>query len=113
MVFLLRLIFIPFGFTSYVLGVTSIPFCPYMLGTSVYCLKCCLYCFLGCALYRINVKKMNGNHGYENLMFAFEIILTILLTFFISIKAKEIFDKKLARKSIQQKYFKPDGVELV
>ena len=101
MVVLLRLIFIPFGFTSYVLGVTSIPFCPYIIGTSVYCLKCCLYCFMGCALYKINVKKMNNKHGYENLVFAAEIIFTLLLTIFISIKAKEVFDRKLARKSIQ------------
>ena len=110
MTVLLRLIFIPFGFTSYILGVTSLPLCPYLIGTSVYCIKASLYCFMGCALYQLHIRKTNGEKGYENIAFLAEILATGLFTVFISLQAKKVFENKLRRKSIQSKYFQNEGV---
>lgn len=48
---LLRMTFAPFGITSYIMGVSSIHFCDFMLGNCAYILMICAQCFIGCSLY--------------------------------------------------------------
>jgi len=49
---LLRLMWIPFGLTSYLLGVTSISVVDYMLGTCAVIVMIVLYVLLGCTIYQ-------------------------------------------------------------
>lgn len=52
---LLRLMFLPFGLVSYLLGVTSVSISDYMIGTLVYIFKTALLCSLGCTIYLATV----------------------------------------------------------
>ena len=49
---LLRLMFIGYGITSYVISATSISVLDYMIGTSAYIVKIMLIVFLGCSIYQ-------------------------------------------------------------
>ena len=57
---LLRLMFIPFGLTSYLLGVTCISVFDYMVGTSTYIIKIILCVFLGCSIYQAAEDAKDG-----------------------------------------------------
>jgi uncharacterized membrane protein YdjX (TVP38/TMEM64 family) len=49
---LLRLMFISFGLTSYVIAVTSISILAYMIGTSFYLIKIMLIVLVGCSIWK-------------------------------------------------------------
>jgi uncharacterized membrane protein YdjX (TVP38/TMEM64 family) len=51
LVSLLRLMFIPFGLTSYLLGVTSVSFWDYLIGSLVYLIKIALIVIVGCTIW--------------------------------------------------------------
>ena len=51
LVALLRLMFIPFGLVSYMLGVTSVTFCDYFVGTLVIIVKVMLIVLVGCTIW--------------------------------------------------------------
>mmetsp|Transcript_8516 Transcript_8516/g.14350 ORF Transcript_8516/g.14350 Transcript_8516/m.14350 type:complete len:220 (+) Transcript_8516:223-882(+) len=48
---LIRLTFAPFGITSYVLGVTSIPLVDFAIGTLAYIFNAAMQVFIGCSLF--------------------------------------------------------------
>ena len=50
---LLRLTFFPFGILSYVLGVTSISFFDFIVGTIPYVFNASMQIFIGCSLYQM------------------------------------------------------------
>lgn len=58
---LLRLMFVPFGGTSYLLGVTSVGLLDFMLGTAFYIFKIILGVFLGCTLYLAEEQEVKGD----------------------------------------------------
>ena len=90
----MRLIFIPYGLTNYLLGVTSVSFWRYMLGSSTYFFKSSLYTCIGCTMYSVQFKKIEDK-GTENTIFIIEICFTILLTLVISSMAKKILEKSI------------------
>jgi len=51
LVALLRLMFIPFGLVSYILGVTSVSFCDYFIGTLIIIIKVMLIVLVGCTIW--------------------------------------------------------------
>jgi uncharacterized membrane protein YdjX (TVP38/TMEM64 family) len=51
---LLRLMWIPFGLVSYMIGVTSISVLDYMIGTTACIVMIILYVLLGCSIYQAN-----------------------------------------------------------
>ena len=79
------------------LGVTSVSFFNYLLGTCSYVFKSSLYTLIGCTVYSVSASKAKKD-GFENLVFAGELMLTVLLTLFISIYAKSILDEKIKEK---------------
>lgn len=48
---LIRLTFAPFGITSYIMGVSSISLCDYIVGNLSYIFMTCSQCYVGCSLY--------------------------------------------------------------
>ena len=60
MIGLLRLIMVPFGFMSYVIALTSVNFCQYLLGTMIYTIKACLYTFIGATVYQVSISKTHN-----------------------------------------------------
>jgi uncharacterized membrane protein YdjX (TVP38/TMEM64 family) len=48
---LLRLMPVPFGLVSYLLGITVLALIDYMIGNCAYIVKIALYVFLGCTIY--------------------------------------------------------------
>lgn len=107
LVMLLRLMFLPFGLTSYLLGVTSVSFSDYMIGTLVYFFKTALLCSLGCTIYlaTVNAGIENGDSGHPDLnesprdstswaILAVELVLTISITVAVTLWAKYYFERK-------------------
>ena len=88
----MRLIFIPFGLTNYLLGVTSVSFWRYMFASMTYIFKSSLYTCIGCTMYSVKFKNVEDK-GTENTIFIIEIIFTILLTLIISSIAKKILER--------------------
>ena len=85
---LLRLMFIPYGLTSYVLGVTCVSVLDYMIGTSVYIVKIMLCVFIGCSIYQASEEAQDdkGNKNYL-IILIIEIVLTVIITIAITIWA--------------------------
>lgn len=91
---LMRLIMIPFGLTNYLLGVTSVSFWRYMLGSSAYIFKCSLHTYIGCTLYMVQFLKAKDK-STENTIFMVEIIFTVILTLVVSTCAKNLLNDRL------------------
>lgn len=95
LVALIRLMFLPFGFSSYLLGVTSVTLLDYMVGSSVYIVKIMLFVFLGCSIYQASEDCQDGQHNNTAMIILItEIVLTVIATIVITIWAKIYFDKK-------------------
>lgn len=56
---LLRLMWIPYGLTSYLLGVTSVSVLDYMIGTTAIIVMIVLYVLLGCTIYQAEEDSEN------------------------------------------------------
>jgi len=96
---LIRLTFAPFGITSYILGVSDISLCDYLLGNLTYIFNCTAQCFIGCSLYEAAVNENNVlSHKQQNdtrISFMIEVVLTVLITIAIGVVSKNIIEKKL------------------
>ena len=92
---LLRLMFVPYGLTSYLLGVTCVTVADYMIGSSVYIVKIILIVFLGCSIYQAAEDAKDGEENKTSLIILItEIVLTVIATIIITIIAKRHFDEK-------------------
>ena len=107
--------YIPYGGTSYLLGVTSISLWHYMLGTSVYLVMIMLVVLVGCSLYTASESAVTP--GEENDvtvgLLVFEILITITLFILITwwahnyVKDKfEVIEKEEAEKKRIKKLLK-------
>ena len=102
MVALIRLVMLPFAFMCYVLAITSLGFFQYLIGSLTYLIKVILYTFVGAIIWEISIRKTNNGKDLNNLIFAGEIFVTIVLTILISLYAGKIFDNKIKEKRRQQ-----------
>ena len=102
MVALIRLVMLPFAFMCYVLAITSLGYFQYLIGSLTYLIKVSLYTFVGAIIWEISIRKTNNGKDLNNLIFAGEIFVTIVLTILISLYAGSIFDKKIKDKRRQQ-----------
>ena len=80
---LIRLMYIPFGGTSYLLGITSISLWHYMIGTSFYLVMIMLVVLVGCSLYTASEVPGEEN-DVEIGLIIFEILITITLFILIT-----------------------------
>ena len=96
LIFMLRLIMIPFGITNYTIAcVTSVQFWKYFVGSTAIVFKCMIHTFIGASLYDISIKKNNSDTHWDNILIIAEIVLTVLLTILMSYYAKKTVDKKI------------------
>jgi uncharacterized membrane protein YdjX (TVP38/TMEM64 family) len=98
MIALLRLIMVPFAFMSYVMAITSVGYVQYLIGSLSYGVKVCLYTFVGATIWEVSIRKTNNGKDFNNLVFAAEIFITLILTIFISLYAGKTFDKRIKAK---------------
>ena len=102
MIALLRLIMVPFAFMCYTLAITSVGYVQYIIGSLSYLIKVCLYTFVGATIWEVSIRKTNNGKDFNNLVFAAEIGITLVLTIFISLYAGRTFDNKIKSKRRQQ-----------
>ena len=100
---LLRLMILPYGIVSYLLGVTCISIWDYMIGTSAYIVKIALFVIMGCGIWQATEElgddqnpDLSGAPKDKTglIVLIVEIIVTVLITVIITIWAKYYFDKK-------------------
>ena len=60
---LIRLMFLPFGLMSYLLGMTCVSIMDYMIGTSAIIIDCIMTCLVGCTIWQ---TTENSKAGKEN-----------------------------------------------
>jgi uncharacterized membrane protein YdjX (TVP38/TMEM64 family) len=99
LVALLRLMFIPFGLVSYMLGVTSVTFCDFFVGSLIYIVKVMLIVLVGCTIWQASDDAMrNGTENEANsneiIILVVEIVVTIVITIVVTCWAKTTLDKK-------------------
>lgn len=61
LVTLLRLMFLPYGLVCYLLGVTAVSLCDYILGTLVYIVKIALIVIVGCTVWQAQEEAQQHN----------------------------------------------------
>lgn len=92
---LLRLMWIPYGLVSYMLGVTSISLLDYMIGTSAIIVMITLYVLLGCTIYQAEEDSENEQTRKQTIIIlVVEIAFTIVVTIIIGIWATRIFNSR-------------------
>ena len=92
---LLRLMWIPYGLVSYMLGVTSISLLDYMIGTSAIIVMISLYVLLGCTIYQAEEDSENEQTRKQTIIIlVVEIAFTIVVTIIIGIWATRIFNSR-------------------
>lgn len=99
LVALLRLMFIPFGLVSYMLGVTSVAFWDYLIGTTAIIIKIMLIVLVGCTIWQASeeAKKSGQDEGTssnEIIILVVEILATIIITTVVTVWAKNTLDEK-------------------
>ena len=99
LVVLLRLMFLPFGLVSYLLGVTSVAFWSYVIGTTAYIIKIALIVVVGCTIWEASEEaSKNGNskeaENHEIIILVFEIAITIVITVVVTWWAKNKLEDK-------------------
>jgi uncharacterized membrane protein YdjX (TVP38/TMEM64 family) len=99
LVALLRLMFIPFGLVSYMLGVTSVAFCDFFIGTLAYIVKIMLLVLVGCSIWEASEEaKKSGKDEETNTqeitILVIEILATIVITVLVTLWAKKKVDAK-------------------
>ena len=108
LVSLLRLMFIPFGLVSYMLGVTSVSFCDYVIGSSVYIIKIALIVIVGCTVWEASEEaSRSGNskeaENNEIIILIVEIVITIVITVVVTIWAKNKLEDKFEEVEREEK----------
>lgn len=93
---LLRLAFIPFGLTSYLLGVTSVSVFDYMVGTTVFIIQIILVVIMGCCIWQAteNAQDDSGNQNYIAVLI-FECILILAFSIIVTIWAMNEFNQRV------------------
>jgi uncharacterized membrane protein YdjX (TVP38/TMEM64 family) len=95
MIFLMRMTMFPFSLMSYLLGVTSVSFKNYLLGTLSVCVHVSLWLYIGSTLTMFeaddNVKHTTTK--LEKAVLAGEVLLAICLGVYIGRVAKREFEK--------------------
>ena len=92
---LLRLMWIPYGLTSYLLGVTSVSVLDYMIGTTAIIVMIVLYVLLGCTIYQAEEDSENEQTRKQTIIIlVVEIAFTIVVTIVIGIWATRIFNSR-------------------
>jgi uncharacterized membrane protein YdjX (TVP38/TMEM64 family) len=99
LVVLLRLMFIPFGLVSYMLGVTSVSFYNYLIGTIAVIIKILLIVLVGCTIWSASEEARRAGkdeeaNANEIIILVLEIIATIVITTIVTIWAKNTLDTK-------------------
>lgn len=95
-IFLLRLVMLPFAITSYLLGVTSAKFWQFAVGSTSYVVKLAIHVYIGCSVYRIELMKAHGiKASQDNILLFVEVIIVFSCTIIASIYARNILDKKI------------------
>lgn len=99
LVALLRLMFLPFGLVSYMLGVTSVAFWDYFIGTLAVIVKVILIVLVGCTIWEASEKaKETGEEQETNtteiIILVVEILVTIVITVVVTIWAKNKLEAK-------------------
>jgi len=97
MIFLMRMTMFPFSMMSYLLGVTSVTFKNYLVGTLSVCLHVVLWLYIGSTLSMFDEDnpKKPGHTNFERAVIAGQVILAISLGFYIGIIAKREFEKSI------------------
>jgi len=107
LVALLRLMFIPFGLVSYMLGVTSVTFWDYFLGSLAIIIKIMLIVLVGCTIWSASEEALKTGkeetNSNEIIILVFEILATIIITTIVTIWAKNTLDEKFAEVESQEK----------
>ena len=92
---LLRLMWIPYGLTSYLMGVTSVSVLDYMIGTTAIIVMIVLYVLLGCTIYQAEEDSENEQTRKQTIIIlVVEIAFTIVVTIVIGIWATRIFNSR-------------------
>ena len=94
---LLRLAFVPFAGSSYIMGVTSIKTRDYVIGGCSYILNVVMQVFIGSSLYNVSSDKPDHEekHQTQKVMFIVELVITIIVSIIMGLYAKRIARKKL------------------
>ena len=96
---LLRLMFLPFGLVSYLLGVTSVAFWSYVIGTTAYIIKIALIVIVGCTIWEASEEAAKSGNSkeaedHEITILVFEIAITIVITVVVTWWAKNKLEDK-------------------
>ena len=100
---LLRLMFLPFGITSYLLAITCLAILDYVIGNTFYIIKIMLFVTIGCTIYLASETESSDNSDETpkesktdaTIVIIVEISLTIIVTIIITCYAKSYFEKAL------------------
>jgi uncharacterized membrane protein YdjX (TVP38/TMEM64 family) len=95
MIFLMRMTMFPFSLMSYLLGVTSVSFKNYLLGTSAVCVHVSLWVYIGSTLTMFEDQdvKHTTTTKLEKAVLAGQVLLAIGLGVYIGRVAKREFEK--------------------
>lgn len=100
---LLRLMFLPFGITSYLLAITCLTILDYVIGNTFYIIKIMLFVTIGCTIYLASETDNSDNPDDTPkesktdtiIIIVVEICLTLIVTIIITCWAKSYFEKAL------------------
>ena len=98
-VMMFRVIMLPFGLVNYCLGcLTSVSYIKYQIGSLACIVKVSLYTFIGASLYTITQDKDGKNNN--SMIIAVELLISLMLTFWISFNAKWYLERKMDEKAV-------------
>ena len=92
---LIRMTFAPFGVTSYIAGVTSMPVVSYCIGNTGYLVNILMQVFIGVSLYGMQGQDKSESKSMENTILAIEIGISILITLLLGWFAKGMIEERL------------------
>lgn len=99
---MMRLAILPYHITNYLLGITSLQFVHFAIGSCAYLYKCLLECYIGCQMYAIEKQlkeqgskgNVDGDSGLSPWVII-QIILAISLNVLLAIYCKRVLDEKI------------------
>ena len=94
---MIRMMMVPYGLTNYAFSVTQIPFSAYAIGSLGYVVKIPIYVYMGCVLEKIFEGGDFWGPG-DTVVFVSEVVLTLGLSFIISIIAKRYVESKINKR---------------
>lgn len=114
---LIRLTPVPYSIVSYLIGLTSIKFKDFFLGSFAVICHVFLQIYIGHSINRVTKgAKASDNESNENhqeyLLLGVELIVTFLIGFFVSYKGKALLDKEFLKFAEEEEQEKIEGLEL-